>query len=172
MFPILVPKITDEFGSLGASGWGWYGMWYSFVLGGSYFLWWGMCLYAELSVKVVCLLAILIFNLGTLVCTTASDSATLMMGRAIVAFGASGMYYAAFVVLNFGPKRPNSHKTWIGLLITIHNLIPCLGLLMGGIVVYVCCSSGNASCLLYLTGSSFHGAGRSIFVLALASSLL
>ena len=164
---MLVPKITDEFDSL--ISFAWYGMCYLILMGASYHLWRMLFLHSALSVKKTCFLAVTVFSLGTLACAFASNVILLMLGRAVVACGAGGMHYACSVVLNFGPKRPESHKIWNELLLAMRNLVPCLGTLMGGTVVYVCFSFDHTNCSLTSKVNSTHGVGPSIFALGLGS---
>lgn len=100
-----IPTITSEFSSLPDMGW--YGSAYLLTTA-SLQLPFGK-LYTFLSIKRVFLVAIAIFELGSLVCGVARDSRTLILGRAIAGVGGAGIFTGAFTVLAYSvplEKRP------------------------------------------------------------------
>ena len=74
-----IPRITDEFHSLNQVGW--YGSAF-FLTVGAFQSTWGKA-YKYFPLKPSFLLAIGIFELGSLICGVAQDSTTLIIGRAI-----------------------------------------------------------------------------------------
>ena len=82
-----IPKITDEFGSI--TDIGWYGA--AFYLTSCAFQPLFGKLYSFLSIKAVLLTSIFLFEVGSLVCGTAPNSAALIIGRAIAGWGTAGI---------------------------------------------------------------------------------
>ncbi|KAK0715091.1 major facilitator superfamily domain-containing protein [Lasiosphaeris hirsuta] len=90
-----VPKITAEFNSL--SDIGWYGS--AYMLTSCCFqLMYGK-LYAEFSIKWLFLIALAIFEIGSIVCATAPNSTALILGRAIAGLGSAGLLTGSLVIL-------------------------------------------------------------------------
>ena len=82
-----IPRITDEFHSLDQVGW--YGSAFFLTLG-AFQSTWGKA-YKYFPLKLTFLLAIGVFEIGSLICGVAQDSTTLIVGRAIA--GKSSIYY-------------------------------------------------------------------------------
>ena len=82
-----IPRITDEFHSLDQVGW--YGSAFFLTLG-AFQSTWGKA-YKYFPLKLTFLLAIGVFELGSLICAVAQDSTTLIIGRAIA--GKSSTYH-------------------------------------------------------------------------------
>ncbi|KAJ6615837.1 major facilitator superfamily domain-containing protein [Mycena sp. CBHHK59/15] len=123
----VVPKITDQFNSLGDVGW--YGSAY-LLASASFQLLWGR-FYTFLSVKWVYIAAIGIFELGSLICAVAPTSAALIVGRAIAGAGSAGIFSGALVVVAHSApleKRP----MFTGLIGTMYAVASIVGPLMGG----------------------------------------
>ena len=136
MLPILVPSITDDFASL--TSFASYGIWYLNVMGASYFVWHTLYLHSGLKLKKAFFCAVAIFNLGSLSCAIAESSTEFTLSRAIVAFGASGIYYGYLVVMILQPKRPYDHGAWVAVPAMIYAVASNLGTFLGGLVAYVC----------------------------------
>ncbi|KAJ5260562.1 major facilitator superfamily domain-containing protein [Penicillium angulare] len=102
---VAIPKITDEFKSI--SDIAWYGSAYfltSTALQPSY----GR-IYKVFSVKWAFLSAIVIFEIGSLICAVAPSSTVLIVGRAIAGIGVAGIFSGAMVIIAMTvalPKRP------------------------------------------------------------------
>ncbi|KAJ5241088.1 major facilitator superfamily domain-containing protein [Penicillium citrinum] len=102
---VAIPKITDQFKSI--SDIAWYGSAYfltSTALQPSY----GR-IYKIFSVKWGFLIAVLIFEIGSLICAVAPSSTVLIVGRAIAGIGVAGIFSGALVIISFTvplPKRP------------------------------------------------------------------
>ncbi|KAJ5742771.1 uncharacterized protein N7511_011172 [Penicillium nucicola] len=122
-----IPKITDEFNSLEDVGW----------YGSSYLL--TTCavtltygkLYTFYSVKWIYLVALIIFEVGSLVCATTPTSVGLICGRAVAGLGAAGLFSGSVLIISKTVplvKRP-IYTSLIGSMFGIANVA---GPLMGG----------------------------------------
>nr|XP_036581194.1 major facilitator superfamily transporter [Colletotrichum truncatum]KAF6789462.1 major facilitator superfamily transporter [Colletotrichum truncatum] len=89
-----IPKITTEFNSL--SDVSWYGSAYLFTQC-SFQLFFGK-IYSEYSIKWIFLIALAIFEVGSVICAAAPNSAALIIGRAISGVGAAGLMSGALIV--------------------------------------------------------------------------
>lgn len=58
-------------------------------------------LYNSFSVKAIYLLAILVFEIGSLVCATAPTSTAFVVGRAVAGMGTAGLFSGAIVILSY-----------------------------------------------------------------------
>ncbi|KAK1674095.1 major facilitator superfamily transporter [Colletotrichum godetiae] len=90
-----IPVITSEFESLPDVAW--YGSAYLFTMC-SFQLFFGK-LYAEFNAKWVFLVALFIFEVGSIVCAVAPSSVVLIIGRAISGVGAAGLMSGALIIL-------------------------------------------------------------------------
>lgn len=81
-----IPKITDEFQSL--SDVAWYGSAYLVTVGGFQATWGKV--YQYFPLKIMFTMAIIIFELGSLICALAPTSEALIVGRAVGGLGAAG----------------------------------------------------------------------------------
>ncbi|KAJ6087930.1 hypothetical protein N7467_006844 [Penicillium canescens] len=122
-----IPKITDEFNSLEDVGW----------YGSSYLL--TTCavtltfgkLYTFYSIKWIYLTALVIFEIGSLVCATTPTSVGLICGRAVSGLGAAGLFSGSILIISKTVplvKRP-MYTSLIGSMAGIANVA---GPLMGG----------------------------------------
>ncbi|KAB8238271.1 major facilitator superfamily domain-containing protein [Aspergillus alliaceus] len=102
---VAIPKITNQFKSLEDIAW--YGSAYfltSTALQPSY----GR-IYKIFSVKWGFLIAVLIFEIGSLICAVAPSSTVLIVGRAVAGIGVAGIFSGALVIISMTvplPKRP------------------------------------------------------------------
>ena len=107
-----IPKITDAFDSLDDVGW--FASAYLLTTC-SFQLFFGR-LYSLYNVKWVFLVALGIFELGSIVCGAAPSAVALIVGRAIAGLGGAGLFSGALIILaNAAPleKRP----TYAGMLL-------------------------------------------------------
>ncbi|KAJ5110187.1 hypothetical protein N7532_002832 [Penicillium argentinense] len=122
-----IPKITDQFNSLDDVGW----------YGSSYLL--TTCcvtlmfgkFYTFYSIKWIYLLALSIFEIGSLVCATTPNSVGLICGRAIAGLGAAGLFSGSILIIGQTvplDKRP-MYTSLIGAMFGIANVV---GPLLGG----------------------------------------
>ncbi|KAF4458656.1 HC-toxin efflux carrier TOXA [Fusarium albosuccineum] len=122
-----IPKITDEFGAVGDVGW--YASAY-FMTNCAFQLLFGR-LYTFFSVKIIFLIGILIFEVGSAVCGAAPSSVALIVGRAVAGLGSAGIYAGAVVVTVY--SVPLEKRTpYQAVVAAIFGLTSVLGPLMGG----------------------------------------
>lgn len=122
-----IPRITDAFHALDDVGW--YGSAYLLTTC-SFQLLFGK-LYSHFNIKLVFLLAISVFELGSLVCGVAPTSTALIIGRAIAGLGAAGIFSGALIIIAVNvplEKRPIYSSAVIGM----YGIASVAGPLMGG----------------------------------------
>ncbi|KAL4767956.1 major facilitator superfamily domain-containing protein [Aspergillus nidulans var. acristatus] len=122
-----IPKITDQFHALGDVGW--YASAY-LLTNCAFQLFWGK-LYTFYIVKWVYLVALFLFELGSLICAVAASSTALIVGRAIAGVGAGGVTNGSFLLIAHSVE-PRRRPTLVGLLGSMYGLAAIAGPLMGG----------------------------------------
>lgn len=122
-----IPKITDQFQSLPDVGW--YASAYLLTTAALQLLFGRF--YTFFSIKWVFLLAIFLFEVGSLICGVAQNSVTLIAGRAVAGVGAAGIFSGALTILAYSvplAKRP----IYSGAIGSMYGLASISGPLMGG----------------------------------------
>lgn len=122
-----IPKITDEFKSLGDVGW--YASAYLLTTCALQ-LFFGK-LYTFYSIKWTFLVSIGIFEVGSLVCGVAPDSISLIVGRAVAGVGSAGLFSGALVIIAYTvpmSKRP----AYTGIIGACYGIASIAGPLLGG----------------------------------------
>lgn len=121
-----IPKITDEFKSLGDVGW--YASSYLLTTCALQ-LFFGK-LYTFYSIKWTFLVSIGIFEVGSLVCGVAPDSISLIVGRAVAGIGSAGLFCGALVIIAHTvpmSKRP----AYTGIIGACYGIASIAGPLLG-----------------------------------------
>ncbi|GKZ83875.1 hypothetical protein AnigIFM56816_008971 [Aspergillus niger] len=122
-----IPKITDQFQSLGDVGW----------YGSSYLL--TTCclilafgkLYTFYSTKWVYLMGLAVFEIGSLICGVAPNSVALIIGRAIAGLGAAGVFSGAMIIIS--QTAPLKWRPFLtGSITSMYGIASVAGPLMGG----------------------------------------
>lgn len=122
-----IPKITDQFHSLGDVGW--YGSAYTLTTAALQLLFGKF--YSFFSIKLVFLIAIGFFELGSLICGVAPNSIALILGRAIAGIGSAGLFSGALIILAHSvplDKRP----IYTGFIGSMYGIASVSGPLLGG----------------------------------------
>ncbi|KAH0350262.1 MFS general substrate transporter, partial [Aureobasidium melanogenum] len=123
-----IPKITDEFHDLNKVSW--YGSAYFMTFGGSFQSTWGK-VFKYFPLKLWFLLALLIFEVGSLICGVAQDPTTLIVGRAMAGLGGSGVAVGVFTMLGFAAP-PEKRPQLLGFTGAAYGIAAVLGPLIGG----------------------------------------
>jgi hypothetical protein len=122
-----IPRITDDFGSLGDVGW--YGSAYLLFVSG-FQLFFGR-LYSFLNMKWLFIACVVVFEIGSLVSAVSPTSAGLIAGRAISGFGASGIFTGALTTIS--TVVPLARRgMFIGLITAVYGVASIVGPLLGG----------------------------------------
>ncbi|KAF6802503.1 MFS aflatoxin efflux [Colletotrichum sojae] len=122
-----IPRITDEFGSLGDIGW--YGSAYMLTTAASQLVFGRV--YKFYNLRVVFLGSIFVFELGSLICGIAPDSPTLIAGRAVAGVGSAGIFTGAMMVMI--PMVPlHKRPMFQGIFGMVFGLASVIGPLIGG----------------------------------------
>ncbi|KAF9895123.1 hypothetical protein FE257_000025 [Aspergillus nanangensis] len=126
-----IPKITDQFHAL--SHVGWYASAY-LLTNCAFQLIWGK-LFTFYIVKWVYLCALLLFEIGSLICAVAPSSTVLIVGRAIAGIGGGGVTNGSFLLIAHSvPQR--QRPAYIGMMgAMIVALLVLAGVLFGAFAV-------------------------------------
>lgn len=124
---VAIPKITDEFQSLGDVGW--YAS--SYLLTSCAFMLLLGRVYAFYNPKTVYLCSLVVFEIGSAVCGAAQNSNMLIVGRALAGLGNAGLFQGAVIIIVYIiplHKRPQ----YMGLLGMVFGIASAVGPLLGG----------------------------------------
>ncbi|KZL75444.1 aflatoxin efflux pump [Colletotrichum tofieldiae] len=122
-----IPRITDEFQSLGDIGW--YGSAYMLTTAASQLVFGRIYKFYDLRISF--LSSILIFEIGSLICGVAPSSPVLIAGRAIAGVGSAGIFTGAMMVMI--PMIPlHKRPMFQGIFGMVFGLASVIGPLVGG----------------------------------------
>ncbi|KAI0431082.1 MFS toxin efflux pump [Xylaria sp. FL1042] len=127
------PTITNEFHSL--TDFGWYGSAYRLSTCSSQFLF--SKIYEQWRVKWVLIAAVVILEIGSIVCATAANSPAFIAGRAIAGSGSAGILIGVFIAITYSvpPRwRPICNSTVGGLECIAMIVAPVIG---GALTTYI-----------------------------------
>ena len=122
-----IPKITTVFDSLNDVGW----------YGSSYLLTTTALqpsfgkVYTYFNIKWTYLIALLIFEVGSVICATAVNSNMLIAGRAIAGVGAAALFSGAMIIIGYSvPLRKRA--IYIAMLSSMFGIASVVGPILGG----------------------------------------
>lgn len=122
-----IPRITDEFKALEDVGW--YGS--SYLLTTCAFQLLFGKFYGNFNVKWVFLIALALFELGSLICGAAPNSVALIVGRAIAGLGSAGIFSGAQIICAYTVPL-EKRAVYTGLIGGTYGLASVIGPLLGG----------------------------------------
>ncbi|MCJ1396154.1 hypothetical protein MMC18_009043 [Xylographa bjoerkii] len=122
-----IPKITADFQSLDQVGW--YGSAFFLTLA-AFVSFWGKA-YKHLPIKWSFLTAILVFELGSLICAVSPNSTALIVGRAIQGAGGAGVTGGVYTIIAYVVPPPKV-AAYMGLVGAVFSLASVAGPLVGG----------------------------------------
>ncbi|KAL2814081.1 MFS toxin efflux pump [Aspergillus cavernicola] len=123
-----IPEITNQFDSLDDVGW--YGSSYLFTTCAVQLIFGKF--YTFFNTKWVFIIAVSIFEVGSLVCGVAPNSIALIVGRSIAGIGAAGVFSGAIIAI--AVCVPLRHRpVYTAILSTMHGVSSVAGPLLGGV---------------------------------------
>lgn len=122
-----IPKITDQFNGL--SDIAWYSSAFFMTMGGFQSAWGKI--YKYFPLKTSYLIAIFIFELGSLICAVAPSSTALIVGRAFAGVGAAGIGSGSYTIIGFSAS-PKNRPMFTGIVGTSYGVAAAVGPLIGG----------------------------------------
>ncbi|KLU91665.1 major facilitator superfamily transporter [Magnaporthiopsis poae ATCC 64411] len=123
-----IPRITDQFHSLEDVGW--YGSAYLLTTAALQLLFGKF--YTFFSIKWIYLIAIGLFELGSLICGVANSSLTLILGRAIAGLGSAGLFSGSLIILAHSVPMA-TRPLYTGLIGSMYGIASVAGPLLGGV---------------------------------------
>ncbi|KAJ6135426.1 hypothetical protein N7512_000586 [Penicillium capsulatum] len=122
-----VPRISDQFHAIGDIGW--YASAYLLTSSATQLLWGRI--YTFYSTKLLFILAVVVFEVGSALCGAAPNSTAFIIGRAIAGVGSAGIFSGSTIIVSqVVPlhKRP----MYVGLMGSTFGIASIVGPLLGG----------------------------------------
>ncbi|KIA75776.1 hypothetical protein HK57_00390 [Aspergillus ustus] len=123
-----IPAITDEFHGLHDVAW--YSSIFMMTAGGFQSTWGKIYKYFPLRIAYLC--AIIIFEVGSLICGVAPSSTVFIIGRAIAGLGSAGVGCGSYTIVTL-IAAPKQRAVYTGLLGAVFGIGSVLGPLLGGV---------------------------------------
>jgi MFS family permease len=117
-----IPRITDQFHAINDVGW--YGAAYLLATCALQLIY-GK-LYTFYSIKWIYLVAIFLFEVGSLVCGVTPNSLGLILGRAVAGIGAAGVFSGALLIINRSIP-PRQRPMYMGLIGAMYGIASVAG---------------------------------------------
>ncbi|KAF2151523.1 MFS general substrate transporter [Myriangium duriaei CBS 260.36] len=123
-----IPKITDEFHSLGDVSW----------YAAAYFMTFGATqtsagkIYKYYNLKWSFLASMVIFEVGSLICGVAPNSKALIIGRAIAGLGGAGLSVGGTSIVSF-TVPPKNRPMMMGIIGMVYCIAAVIGPILGGV---------------------------------------
>lgn len=141
-----IPRITTVFNSLDDVGW--YGS--SYLLTTTCFQPSFGKVYTFFNLKWTFILALVIFEVGSVLCGAAINSPMLIIGRAVAGVGAAGLFSGGMTIIAYSvPLR--RRPIYIGLLSSMFGIASVVGPILGGAFTDRMLNGGTISCDVLLT---------------------
>ncbi|KAF2170430.1 hypothetical protein M409DRAFT_51473 [Zasmidium cellare ATCC 36951] len=125
-----IPALTDQFGSI--SNIAWYGTAYN-ITNTAFQSAWGKA-YKYWKLKPVYLSAIVVFEVGNIICAAAQSSNVVVFGRVVAGIGGGGIMTGSFIIIAFTAK-PQYRAAYMGVLGVTFGCASVVGPLLGGALV-------------------------------------
>ncbi|KAH8892800.1 MFS general substrate transporter [Thozetella sp. PMI_491] len=126
---VAIPRITTEFNSLGDVAW--YGS--AYLLTVTAFQPFFGSLYKYLNAKLVYLVSLFIFEVGSAISASAPVSSVLILGRAVLGFGAAGLLQGALAIISYIVPIDRV-PLFQGIVISSLAVSTCVGPVIGGLL--------------------------------------
>ncbi|KAI0017069.1 MFS general substrate transporter [Xylariomycetidae sp. FL0641] len=126
---VAIPRITTDFRSLDDIAW--YGSAYLLTI--TAFQPFFGTLYKYFNAKLVYLVSLLVFEVGSIICAAAPSSAILILGRAVLGFGAAGLLQGALAIIGYSVQLEKV-PLYQGVVVSSLGISVCIGPVLGGVL--------------------------------------